>query len=115
MAPPLTQQAQRNQSGTLTSNTDNLDVPNQAEEPNPFLANAQSFVPYSESISALGGRKQTNVFGPTMSTALPTMEVNSEFAIGGNTKTLDCEIQTLYTATGMPVQVQTPQTVTRIM
>ncbi|KAJ4481007.1 hypothetical protein J3R30DRAFT_3865113 [Lentinula aciculospora] len=104
MAPPITRQAQRNQMRTLTRTTNNSDVPNQAEESNPFLANAQSFAPYSETISALGGRRRANVFGPTTSTAHSTMEVNLEFAIGRNTETLDYEIQTLYTATGIPVQ-----------
>ncbi|KAJ3991687.1 hypothetical protein F5050DRAFT_1812276 [Lentinula boryana] len=113
MAPPVTRQARRNRARTLTGTTDNSDVPNLPEEPNPFLANAQSFAPYSESISALGGRRRTNVFGPTTSTALPTTEVNPDFAIGGNTETLDYEIQTLYTATGMPVQVRTPRRTTR--
>ncbi|KAJ3991136.1 hypothetical protein F5050DRAFT_1812899 [Lentinula boryana] len=95
----MTQQARRNRTHTAT--TDNSDVPNQAEEPNPFVANAQSFSPYSESISALA-------------TALPMMEVTQELTIGGNAETLDYEDQTLYTADRIPVQVRTPWMVTRI-
>ncbi|KAJ3991267.1 hypothetical protein F5050DRAFT_1812733 [Lentinula boryana] len=36
------------------STTNNSNFPNQAEEPNPFVANAQSFTPYSESILLVG-------------------------------------------------------------
>ncbi|KAJ3992074.1 hypothetical protein F5050DRAFT_1811860 [Lentinula boryana] len=80
----------------------------------PPLCTIITFAPYSESISALGGQRRTNVFGPTTATALPTMEVTQELAIGGNTKTLHYEIQALYTANGMLVQVRTPRMVTRI-
>ncbi|KAJ3992493.1 hypothetical protein F5050DRAFT_1715224 [Lentinula boryana] len=115
MVPPMTRQAaRRNRPRTLISTTDNLDIPTQAEEPNPFVANAQSFTPYSESISALGGRRRTNVFGPTTAASLPTTEIVLEVAIGGTTETMDYEFQTLYTASGMPVQVRTPRRNTHI-
>ncbi|KAJ3995255.1 hypothetical protein F5050DRAFT_1713061 [Lentinula boryana] len=115
MAPPMTRQAaRRNRPRTLTGTTDNSDVPTQAEEPNPFVANAQSFAPYSESISALGGQRRNNIFGPTTAASLPTTEVAPEVAIGGTTETMDYEFQTLYTASGMPVQVRTPRRNTHI-
>ncbi|KAJ4480824.1 hypothetical protein J3R30DRAFT_3403144 [Lentinula aciculospora] len=86
---------------------DNLDVniPNPVEEPNPFVANAQFFVPYSESILALGGHRRNNVFCPTTLISLPTLEVISEFMIGGTADTLNFDIQTLYTASGITVQM----------
>ncbi|KAJ4475475.1 hypothetical protein J3R30DRAFT_3735381 [Lentinula aciculospora] len=111
---PNTRQTCRSQ--TQTDTMDNLDVniPNLVEEPNPFVTNAQSFALYLESISALGGCRRNNVFGPTTLTSLPTLEVTSEFAIGGTADTLNYDIQTLYTVSGIPVQVRTPHTITQI-
>ena len=71
-------------------------------EENTFFTTAQSFAPFSESISAIGQPRRRHCgFGPatvpTTSTLPETMEEDQQF-----------EYSTLYTGDGQPVQVLTP-------
>lgn len=82
----------------------------QGEELNPFIANAESFAPYAESISALGNHRRNSAFGPA-ATIPSTAKISTDTAIGSNTDTLNYEYTTLYTAEEQPVQVRTPWTI----
>ncbi|KAJ4483895.1 hypothetical protein J3R30DRAFT_3698862 [Lentinula aciculospora] len=111
---PNTQQTRRNRTQTSTTDNSDVNIPNLVKEPNPFVANAHPLALYSESILALGVHRRNNVFSPTTLTSLPILEVTLELAIGRTTDILNYNIQTLYTASGVPVQVRTPCTVTQI-
>ncbi|KAF8824319.1 hypothetical protein HHX47_DHR8000226 [Lentinula edodes] len=72
-------------------------------EENTFFTTAQSFAPFSDSISAIGQpRRRNRGFGPatvpTTSTLPEAMEEEQQF-----------EYSTLYTGDGQPVQVLTPR------
>lgn len=80
---------------------------NPTEIPNPFAANAQSFAPFGESISAIGAsRRRSHPFGPIVPVALPELSINVPRT---STFSGDIEYQQYFDATGNPVFIATPR------
>ncbi|KAJ3979238.1 hypothetical protein F5890DRAFT_1559006, partial [Lentinula detonsa] len=75
------------------------------QEANPFATTAASFLPFSESISAIGtGRCRSTAYGPSAPSA-----ATAALSAIGEIMSPDLAVETLYTKEGVPVEVLTPR------
>lgn len=103
MPPRTTRSTTRNRNPSAIPPANPPTTPVAAEQPNPFAVNAQSFAPYSESISALGNiRRRPSAFGPAIASLA---EVTTETALGES----GYIYRTVYDEEGRPIQVRTPR------